>query len=263
MENTHNAILDWLEKQVALGKPDGDVLDQDKAPGTSVAEAYRLQFALARRLVAKGDRLIGYKAAYTSKAMQVERGMPGPIIGSLLRSGLYAEDKPIALDPRIKTMVEPEIAVLLGRDLAGPGLSPAEALNAVEGVFPAMEIAGQHIDAPKRSMEMGIAVHKTSGGIVVGGPLVSARGIDLRLEGMVMSINGEVRGSACGVEVMGNPLDLVATIANVVGEHGETLKAGMVLMTGSIISALPVKAGDDVLIEFTRLGRVTARFSAT
>jgi len=254
------ALLDWLEQQVALGKPSGDILDL--APGLTAAGAYRLQFALMKRLVAKGERIVGYKAAYTSKAMQQERGMPGPIIGTLLGSGLFDEHTPIKLNPQVKTMVEPEIAVLMGRDLAGPGLTANEALRAVEGVFPAMEIAGQFVDAPKRSMEMGIAIHKTSGGIVVGGPLTSHRGKDLRLEGMVISINGEVRGSATGVEVMGNPLDLVATIANTIGEHGESLRAGMVLMTGSIVSALPVKAGDFVDIQFTRIGRVTARFTA-
>jgi 2-keto-4-pentenoate hydratase len=110
-------------------------------------------------------------------------------------------------------------------------------------------------------MEMGVAIHKSSGGIVVGGPMTNPRGMDMRLEGMVISINGQVRGSATGVEVMGNPLDLVATIANTIGEHGETLKAGMVLMTGSIVSALPVASGDFVDIEFTRIGRVTARFT--
>lgn len=259
MAETQEALLDWLEEQVALERPSGDILD--KAPGLSVDDAYRLQFALMRRLTAKGEKLIGYKAAYTSKAMQQERGMPGPIIGSLLQSGLFPESAPIRANPKVKTMVEPEIAVLLGRDLAGPGISPHQALHAVEGVFPAMEIAGQHVDAPKRSMEMGIAIHKTSGGIVVGGPMSSPRGMDLRLEGMVISINGEVKGSATGVEVLGNPLDLVAIIANTIGRYGETLKAGMVLMTGSIVSALPVKAGDEVSIAFTRLGRVRARFT--
>ena len=260
MENTHKELLDWIEEQIAGPRPTGDLLD--KAPNLTDADAYRLQFALMKRLAARGDRLIGYKAAYTSQAMQKERGMPGPIIGSLLQSGLFDESKPIPLLPDFKTMVEPEVAVLLKHDLAGPGITASAALRAVEGIFPAMEIAGQSVNAPKRSRQMGIAIHKTSGGIVVGGPMCSAHGIDLRLEGMVISINGVVRGSATGVEVMGNPLNLVATIANTLGEYGETLKAGMVLMTGSIVSALPVAPGDDVNIEFTRLGRVTARFVA-
>jgi 2-keto-4-pentenoate hydratase len=108
---------------------------------------------------------------------------------------------------------------------------------------------------------MGIAIHKSNGGIVLGGPMTSPYGIDLRLEGMVISINGEVRGSATGVEVLGDPLSLVAIIANKIGQYGGTLKAGMVLMTGSIVTAMPVAPGDHLLVEFTRLGKLAVRFS--
>jgi 2-keto-4-pentenoate hydratase len=107
---------------------------------------------------------------------------------------------------------------------------------------------------------MVIATHKTLGSIIVGGPLHSPRDIDLRLEGMVMQINGKVRGSATAVEVMGNPFNAAAFIANTVAANGECLRAGMVLMTGSIITAIPVSAGDDVRIQFTRLGSIVARF---
>lgn len=161
----------------------------------------------------------------------------------------------------IVTMVEPEIAVLLNRDLKGPGVTHEEALLAVEGVFPAIEIAEQTHGGRKRSRQMGIAIHKSNGGIMLGSPMSSPHGIDLRLEGMVISINGEVRGSATGVEVMGNPLSLVAIIANKIGAYGEMLKAGMVLMTGSIVTAMPVVPGDDLTVEFTRIGNLNTRFT--
>jgi 2-keto-4-pentenoate hydratase len=79
---------------------------------------------------------------------------------------------------------------------------------------------------------------------------------------MDYSINGVVQGSATGVEVMGNPLHAVALVANKIGAAGGTLKAGMVVMTGSLIANLPVAPGDHLQVEFTRLGRVQARFVA-
>jgi 2-keto-4-pentenoate hydratase len=251
-------LVDWLEEQITGKKPFVDILEV--APELTHDDAYRLQLGLMRRKVEKGDRLIGYKAAYTSRAMQQERGVPGPIIGCLMQSGWFEESRAIELNRDVKTMAEPEIAVLLKRDLQGPGVTMGEALAAIEGVFPAIELAEQSLGGTKRSRQMGIAIHKSNGGIVVGGPMTSRHGIDLRLEGMVISINGQVRGSACGVEVLGDPLSLVAIIANKIGEYGGTLKAGMILMTGSIVSALPVEPGDDLLIEFTQLGKVTSRF---
>ena len=259
VKDSQDQELDFLEGQISGTQPYVDILE--KVPALTWDDAYRLQFALAKRKIAKGDRLIGYKAAYTSRAMQQERGVAGPIIGCLMQSGNFEEGRPIKLTAGIETLVEPEIAVLLKRDLQGPGVTHEEALLAVEGVFPAIEIAEQTHGGRKRSRQMGIAIHKSNGGIVVGSPMSSPHGIDLRLEGMVISINGVVRGSATGVEVLGNPLSLVAVIANKIGAYGEMLKAGMVLMTGSIVSAIPVAPGDDLCVEFTRIGRVTARFT--
>ena len=256
---TDAEFVDWLDVQVTGRKPFMDILEI--APELTHDDAYRLQLAVMRRKVERGDRLIGYKAAYTSRAMQQDRGVPGPIIGCLMQSGWFEEGKPIALNREVKTLAEPEIAVLLKRDLQGPGVTPGEALAAIEGVFPALELAEQSLGGTKRSRQMGIAIHKSNGGIVVGGPMTSPHGIDLRLEGMVISINGEVRGSATGVEVLGDPLSLVALIANKIGQYGGSLKAGMILMTGSIVTAMPVAPSDDLLVEFTRLGNLAVRFS--
>src|SRR4051812_12181038 len=110
-----NELLEFLEEQIGGTKPFVDVLEIE--PTLTHDDAYRLQLALMRRKVEKGDPLIGYKAAYTSRAMQQERGVPGPIIGCLMQSGWFEENLPIELNRHVKTMAEPEIAVLLKRDL--------------------------------------------------------------------------------------------------------------------------------------------------
>jgi 2-oxopent-4-enoate/cis-2-oxohex-4-enoate hydratase len=101
-----------------------------------------------------------------------------------------------------------------------------------------------------------------NGGHVFGQPLTSPPGIDLRLEGVVLRVNGEVRASATAVEVLGDPLNAVVFIANKLAELGLSLKAGMVLMTGSIVPSVVVSPGDEVQVDFTRLGQVRVRFVA-
>jgi 2-keto-4-pentenoate hydratase len=61
---------------------------------------------------------------------------------------------------------------------------------------------------------------------------------------------------------MGDPYVAAAFIANTVLANGDRLRAGMILMTGSIIAAIPVATGDDVRVDFTRLGSVGVRFRA-
>jgi len=60
--------------------------------------------------------------------------------------------------------------------------------------------------------------------------------------------------------VMGNPLNAVALVANTIAAYGAKLEAGMLIMTGSFMGNLPVAPGDDLRVDFTRLGSVTARF---
>jgi 2-keto-4-pentenoate hydratase len=252
-------ILDYLENQIAGVAPYVDIVDRIK--GVTIDDSYRLMLDLARHRVSKGDRLIGYKAAYTSKAMQIANNMDEPIVGCLMSSGLLEESEPIHIKPGIHTIVEPEIAVLLKHDLAGPGVTRLDVVRAVEGIFPALEVADWSVGGKTRSRQMGIAIHKSTGGIVVGSQINSLMGIDLRTEGAVMRLNGEPRGSGTGVEVLGGPMVVVAAIANLIGRYDAKLEAGMVIMTGSLIQAIPVVPGDTIDVDFTRLGSVRVRFS--
>jgi len=260
MYDINPELVDWLEGQIFGGDKPADILE--KSPALSVADAYRLRDALTRRRETKGERLIGYKVAGASKALQAQEHVEGPIVGCMMQSCVYPRGAPIPIGAYKRTSVEPEVAVLLKSDLAGPGVTPATALAAIEGYFAAIEVVAVRDSSTTRSHQMRILGSKFSGGGIVLGSMISApHGVDLRLEGMVITVNGEVRGSAAGVEVMGDPLNAVALMANTMAECGVTLKAGMLLMTGSFMGHVAVAPGDEVMIEFTRLGSVGARFA--
>jgi 2-keto-4-pentenoate hydratase len=62
-----------------------------------------------------------------------------------------------------------------------------------------------------------------------------------------------------GAEVMGNPLNALAWLANHLGERGLGLTAGDIVMSGAVSSILRPARGDTVRATFTRLGSVSAR----
>jgi 2-keto-4-pentenoate hydratase len=70
-----------------------------------------------------------------------------------------------------------------------------------------------------------------------------------------MTINGEMVGDGHGSDVMGHPLEPLAWLANKLAEQGLGLSAGMVIITGSIVSPKPVKPGDIASIVIEGLGR--------
>jgi len=225
-----------------------------------VLDAYRVQRALMERRVAAGDRCIGYKAALTSKAMQEREGIGEPLLGTLLGSRLREAGEPIPLAGFLEATVEPEVGMILGRDLAGPGVTPQAAWAALAGVCAAAEL-GDIRSVGKRSLQHSLCCNTFNGGHVFGSRVLAPGGLDLRLEGMALSRNGRHVSSATAAEVLGNPIHSVVFIANKLAELGLGLKAGMVLLTGSIVSSIPVQPGDRVGVEFTNLGALALTFA--
>ena len=78
--------------------------------------------------------------------------------------------------------------------------------------------------------------------------MVSLRGLDLRLEGMVLEVDGRLAGSGTGIEALGDPVAVVAWMANTMARFGRGLEAGMVIITGSIVQGAIVEPGQTASI---------------
>jgi 2-keto-4-pentenoate hydratase len=111
MHARHVALTDWVEGQLAEPRPVAEIIEQ--APDLAILDAYQIQQALIARRTEQGDRLIGYKAALTSKGMQQQAGIAEPLLGTLLSSRLHREDAPVSLHGFIEATLEPEVGVLL------------------------------------------------------------------------------------------------------------------------------------------------------
>ena len=75
---------------------------------------------------------------------------------------------------------------------------------------------------------------------------------------MVLSRNGEVIDTGAGAAALGDPVAMVAWLANVLGERGIAREPGHLVMTGALPAAVPMAAGDAFRAEFDRLGTVEA-----
>ena len=89
--------------------------------------------------------------------------------------------------------------------------------------------------------------------------LVPLGDLDARLIGMVLTRSGELADTGAGAAALGDPVAVVAWLANTLGEMGGGLAAGQLVMTGALHAAVPMRAGDVFRAEFDRLGPVTVR----
>jgi 2-keto-4-pentenoate hydratase len=229
-------------------------------PSIAIDDAYRLQDELREALVARGERVIGWKVGLTGRIAQESTGVYHPVSAFLLGDGVYTTGQTVPMSRFAELGVEVEIAFLMNRDLAGPGVTPAAAILAVEGALPALELVEFRWEGKPSGGDL-IADGVAGNAIVLGQPLTPVLGLDLALEGVVYETSGQIVATNTAAEVMGNPLNSLAWLANHLGARGLGLRTGDLVLSGSISVLLRPKASDVVTARFTRLGSVSARFA--
>ena len=231
----------------------------DSDPDLTMADGYAVQAELTRLLLEDGDRIVGYKVGLTSKPMQRMVGVDTPDYGPVLASTLYRDGDAISLDRFIAPRIEAEIVFVLGAPLRGPGVSVLDAARAVAGVAAAVEIVDSRFADWRIKLADTVSDLASNGAVSTSGQLVPLTGLDTRLIGMTLTRNGELVDTGAGAAALGDPLGVVAWLANTLGEHGIGLEAGHIIMTGALHAAVPMAAGDVFRADFDRLGPVTVR----
>jgi 2-keto-4-pentenoate hydratase len=229
-------------------------------PELTEADAYRIQMAVVATKVKRGDRVIGRKVGATSQPIQQLLGIDEPIYGTLLESNRVANGETISLSQLIHPRVECEIAFLLGEDLIGPGIAVTDVLEATQAVMASLEINDPRTREWKIASREAIADNGVAARFVLGEQRLPVEDLDLPNTTVVLKKSGEEIASARGAAVLGDPARAVAWLANKLAEHHQSLKAGEIVLPGSITPIYPVGAGDRVEAKFDTLGSVSVRF---
>lgn len=227
-------------------------------PGLDERDAYAIQSATLRR---RGVPPIGFKLGYTSAAMRAQMGIAHPNFGVLTEQHrLGVESRPIARARLIHPRVEPEIALRLGRELAGPGHTRASVSDQLEAVLPALEIVDTRYPDYRFTTVDNIADNSSSAGFVTGPPTAWRDDIDLAGIEVALSADGRVLDRGRGADAMGDPLLALAWLAAFLAERGQAIPAGALVLTGGLTRAHPAERGQVFEASFGVLGSVRARF---
>ncbi len=214
-------------------------------PELSIEEAYRIQQALLVHHLKKGRRVVGRKIGATSKDVQRWAGVDQPDYGVLFDTFTF-EDK-VVLSHRAQRLISPrieaELGFVLNRDVKGPGVTSMQLLACIEAVFPVFEIVDSRIRDWKIKIADTIADNSSSWGIVLAHQASSPLGIDLSTVGMVLEQDGEIIRTGVGAAVLGHPLTSAVWLVNTLGKYDETLRAGDLLLTGSLSAVADATPG--------------------
>ncbi len=226
----------------------------DEWTGLDLATAHQVQAETVRAKVAEGDRVVGTKLGLTSRAKQQRMGISSPLTAVLLESYVLPADVPVPLDRLIQPRVEPEIVFVMGKRLQGPGVTAATALAAVERVHAGFEVIDSRYRDYSFALPDVVADNASSACFVVGSTSVAPDQIDLLLEAVALSVNGQTVATATGAAVQGHPAEALALAANELGSRGLAIEAGEIVLTGGMTDAVPIGDGDQIVAEFTHLG---------
>lgn len=230
-------------------------------PEWGVEEGYAVQQRLVERLVAEGDRIVGYKLGLTSAPMQELLGVDQPDFSPIFASGVFTDGVRVPMGQFIAPRVEAEIAVMLDDDVRGPDASALSVAGAVRGLAAAIEIVDSRIADWKITIADTVADLASGGAIALGSSITPLGDFDPRLVGMKFSRDGDVVATGAGAAALGDPLAAVAWLANTLHPLGGFLPAGSVVMTGALHAMKPIAPGEVWCAEFDRLGSVSLMVS--
>jgi 2-oxopent-4-enoate/cis-2-oxohex-4-enoate hydratase len=227
-------------------------------PELAVADAYRIQAELSRvRESETGAKRIGMKIGCTSEAIRDYFGIDRPDFGVVFDDMLLRPGSTLDLETLIQPRMEAELAFRLTRDLAGPGVAVVDVLAATEAVAPCMEIIDSRIENWEISIVDTIADNGSSAQAMLGAWVEIDRLPSLDRVEVVFTRNGSVVGRGLGSDVLGHPANAVAWLANTLGEFGDSLRAGEIVLSGAFTTASECAGGDVFEAEFDGIGGLT------
>ena len=86
------------------------------------------------------------------------------------------------------------------------------------------------------------------------------RAVDLRWIAALCYRNGVIEESGVAAAVLNHPANGIAWLANKLATHEVALDAGLVVLAGSFIRPIAVRAGDDFRADYGPHGSISCKF---
>jgi len=223
----------------------------------SLEEGYAVLAKNEQDWILEGRVPSGWKVGLTSVDAQERMGSDGPCFGRLFADMAAPNESMIEWERFGRPRIEAEIAFRLGKDLSG-----GEAVaDAIEETIPAIEIVdSRYPQGPAGPGEL-VADNVSGAGFVLGHPEPFTPTFDFAGCYAEVERNGKPEGKGFGSDCLGSPLLSLEWLAAELSRRGRSLRAGDLVLAGSLIVPLAARPGDEIRIEFEGLGFVAVSFA--
>ena len=230
-----------------------------------IARGMDKQLSQRRARIAAGEKPIGWKVGLGAKPAMERLGITMPVVGYMMEKSRVPDGSTVSVAGWAQPVAEPEIAVhmaqdLMAQDLAG-GAGRAAAIAAIGALGPAIELAD--LPAPPTDVEAVLAGNIFHRSVILGPPDRSRAGARLDgLAGLIFRRGAQVARQEDLQANIGNIVDIVAHVAGTLAAYGEKLRAGDVIITGSIVAPPMIEPDEtEFAYQLAPMDRLSVRFS--
>ncbi|MFD5190995.1 2-keto-4-pentenoate hydratase [Streptomyces sp. NPDC058357] len=203
-----------------------------------IDDAYAVQAALLALRVARGERIVGVKLGFTSKAKMAQMGVSDVIVGRLTDAMRIADGDEVDLSRFIHPKAEPEVAYRLCRDVdLDDPLTDIE--SCVDAVAPAIEIIDSRYRDFRFTYTDVVADNTSAAGYAIGPwrPLESVANRAVRLRTATTDSVGSTAA------ILGDPVRALHALLDMCRRRRIPLKAGQVVLAGAATAAVRLVPG--------------------
>lgn len=213
-------------------------------------QAYKVQELSIEERLSRGEKLVGYKLGFTSRAKMLQMGVDDLIWGRLTNTMIVENNASIDLSQYVHPRAEPEIAFKLKKTLSGK-ITVKEALDAIDGVAAAIEIIDSRYKNFKFSLTDVIADNCSSAGFVIGD--WHKPNIDLSNLRMALQANGKDIAVGSSADILDHPINSLVEAARCIALSGEALQPGQIILAGAATAAVALEQDQLISINIEHL----------
>lgn len=218
------------------------------------------QLRWRRELLAAGKKPLGWKLAFGGPAALERLRTDAPLVGFLMADAVVETGSTVSFAGWKKPAAEPELTVYLGRDVA-PGFDRKTIMDAIAGLGAAIEVAD--VDHPSDDVEGTLVRNIYQRHVILGGcDATHARGSLSGLNARVFHNGAELANTSDLEALTGELITNVGHVANLLGHFGETLRAGEIIIAGSITPPIWVGPGETIGFHLEPLQPIFINFAA-
>lgn len=217
-------------------------------------EGMRRMLGLRSEHLARGDRAIGWKLGFGAPFWLEKFALDGPLVGFLPASRRHEPGAMVSCEGWANAVAEPEIAVYLSDDVVDPAMVTA----AISGMGPAIELAD--VFPPPGDIADVLGGNIFHRAVILGAPDPSRRDGDAGgMRARVIRGPSQVADTTDLESLTGPIVATLAHAAELLLAAGETLRAGEVVIMGSVVPPIPIQPGDTVTFDLSPLLPISVR----